>query len=69
MDFLQQLKEWFTPLLGVVSTFSIKDLLDILCVSFLIYHGIRLARQTRAEQLLKGILILVVAYGLSLIHI
>ncbi len=67
MNFLQQIKEWFTPFIGVVSTFSITDLLDILCVSFLIYHGLRLARQTRAEQLLKGILILVVAYGLSVL--
>ena len=39
------------------------DLLDILFVSLMIYGLIRLIRQTRGAQLLKGLLFLVVAYG------
>lgn len=44
---------------------SIKDLIDILIVSYIIYHIILLVRGTRAMQLLKGIFVLVVIWALS----
>jgi diadenylate cyclase len=40
----------------VFSSFRIWDFIDIAVVAFLLYHGIRLVRETRAMQLLKGIL-------------
>lgn len=51
--------------LSVIKTFSIADFVDIAVVSFIIYSLIKIMRETRAEQLVKGILILVVAYGLA----
>lgn len=51
--------------LSLMKTFSISDALDVLTVSFLIYGFIKLIRETRAEQLVKGILILLVTYALS----
>lgn len=43
----------------------IKDLIDILIVTYIIYHLILLVRGTRAIQLLKGILVLVVIWAVS----
>lgn len=55
----------FNNIISLFRTFSISDFLDIAVVSFLIYSFIKLVRETRAEQLVKGILILVVAWILS----
>ena len=50
---------------NLIKSFKVSDVLDIVVVSFIIYNLIKLVRETRAEQLVKGILILVVAYVLS----
>lgn len=42
--------------------FGINDLLDILLVTFVLYNGIKLIRETRAFQLAKGLVLLGVAY-------
>ena len=48
-------------LVSVVKNFNpIIDVLDILVISYIIYKGIQLVRETRAEQLLKGILLILV---------
>lgn len=44
---------------------TIKDIIDILIVTYIIYQLILLVRGTRAVQLLKGILVLVVIWALS----
>jgi diadenylate cyclase len=54
--------DYFT---GLTWQRSIKDIADILIVSYLIYRMILLIRGTRAVQLLKGILLLVVTWALS----
>lgn len=53
--------------IGLMKTFQIQDCIDILLVAFLIYKLIQLIRDTRAAQLVKGILIVVVIYGLVLL--
>lgn len=50
---------------ALVHKFSIFDILDILIVSYVFYRVILLIRGTRAVQLVKGILVLLVAAGLS----
>ena len=60
--------DFFNKILSVFSTFGISDALDILFVAVIIYGCIRIIRETRAMQLAKGILLLLVMY-LSLIHI
>ena len=42
-----------------------RDLLDILILAFVIYKGVKLVRETRAVQLIKGLVILLVATQLS----
>ncbi len=44
--------EWF---IGTVKTISIIDIADILMVAYLIYQAIKLVRDTRAVQLVKGL--------------
>lgn len=53
---------WITALM---LSFRATDVLDIVAVAFIIYNIIKIARETRAEQLLKGILILLIAFMLS----
>lgn len=51
--------------LVLIHKFTIFDVLDIAIVSYVFYRGILLIRGTRAVQLLKGIVILLIATGLS----
>ncbi|MCE5173511.1 diadenylate cyclase CdaA [Paenibacillus profundus] len=44
---------------------TIKDIIDILIVSFIIYKLLVLIRGTRAVQLLKGVFILVITWAIS----
>lgn len=50
---------------GLFSGFGITDVIDIAIVSFIIYNVLRFIRSTRAEQLAKGLLVIVVAAFLS----
>ena len=43
----------------------ILEILDILIVTFIIYKAIQFMRQTRAEQLMKGILVFLLAYAVA----
>ena len=49
----------------LVTYFTIFDFLDIVIVSFLVYYLIVFIRDTRAQQLMKGILVIFVAYILA----
>lgn len=62
MDYLVEL---WNKAVGLMGTFGISDVLDIVVIAFLIYSLVKLVRETRAEQLVKGILILLIAYALS----
>lgn len=44
---------------------SIKDIVDVLIVAYIIYKMIQLVRGTKAVQLLKGVFVLVITWGLS----
>ena len=53
---------FFDQIYGVIKTFSIIDLLDIAVIAYVTYVLIKLVRETRAGQLVKGILLLTVFY-------
>ena len=59
MDFITTNLNSFIVLM---KTFTVADLLDIAIMSFIIFSFIKLIRETRASQLVKGIIILLVAY-------
>lgn len=48
--------------LRIVQSITIFDVLDILMLTFLIYYLIKLMRETRAMQLLKGIFLIIVVF-------
>lgn len=50
---------------NITSSVGITDILDIVIITFLIYKLLGFIRETRAEQLAKGLLLLVVATLLS----
>lgn len=52
---------------AIMRTFQLKDAIDIFAIGFIIYYLIKLVRETRAVQLVKGIFILMVLYGFAYI--
>ncbi len=50
---------------SVIKTAELVDVLDILVLSYVVYVAIKLVRETRAGQLIKGIIILLVVYILA----
>lgn len=54
---------FFSQIKGVLGTFGVIDVVDILVVAVLLFIVIRIIRETRAWQLIKGILLLVVIYA------
>lgn len=62
MEIIQQAWELFVNL---VRQFNFYDAIDVLAVSFIIYSGIKLVRESRAEQLVKGLLLLIVVFALA----
>jgi diadenylate cyclase len=51
--------------LDVLSRFGILDVIDILIVAFVLYRFLLLIRGTRAVQLLKGVVVILVATAIS----
>ncbi len=58
----QNIIEFFSKLSNVISSFGFIDLLDIILVAFVIYQVIKFLRETRAFQLVKGLLLVLVLY-------
>lgn len=54
--------EFFTQVKGLFGTFGIIDAVDILAVTVMLYLVIKILRETRAFQLVKGLLLLVIIY-------
>lgn len=52
---------------SILNTVSVFDIIDIIILAVLIYKCVQLVRETRAEQLVKGILLMIAAYYLSLV--
>jgi diadenylate cyclase len=62
VSFINSVFQYF---LSIIVTFQFADLIDILLVAFLLYKAFQLVSETRAEQLVKGIVLLIAAYYLS----
>lgn len=60
MAAFENISDFFAKLPSI--KFSVADFLDICLVAFIIYHGIKLIRETRAMQLAKGLLLLAVGH-------
>ena len=58
-------QEIFDAFISVVSTFKPIDIIDVLILTYVIYLLLKLIRETRAGQLVKGIFFLVAGYFIS----
>lgn len=55
-------------MINIFKSFPIPGgILDIAVIAYIIYHGIRLVRETRAMQLLKGIVAIMVVYLIAIV--
>lgn len=59
------IQSWFTQFMLVMKSSDIMDLLDIIIVAFIIYKLVQIVRQTRAKQIIYGVLIIVAAWAVS----
>lgn len=59
--------DWFNDVIAVFSTIQFKDIVDILAITFIIFSLFKLVRETRAEQILKGVIVLLAVYIISTI--
>ncbi|MGN0463408.1 MAG: diadenylate cyclase CdaA, partial [Acutalibacteraceae bacterium] len=55
--------EFIKNVVSLFSSFTFFDFLDICLVAFIVYNAIKFIRQTRAFQLVKGIVLLLIVYG------
>lgn len=62
MTFLSQTGQ---TILNLARQFSLKDALDVAIMTVLLYGAIKLVRETRAGQLVKGIILLIALFMLS----
>lgn len=60
MTVFENIADFFSKIPSL--NFGITDFLDICLVTFVLYNGIKLIRETRAFQLVKGLLLLAFAY-------
>ena len=61
----EYMAEFTTNVLNFLSMVRITDVIDIIIIAFLVYQCIRFVRETRAELLVKGILILLILLQMS----
>lgn len=59
---METIKNVLYSIWGVFKTIGINDIIDIVILSYLFFHIMKLIRETRALQLAKGILLLVGSY-------
>lgn len=57
--------EIINNILSILKTIQFRDVIDILAIAILIFGLFRLVRETRAAQLLKGVILLFIVYFLS----
>lgn len=57
--------EIFNSILSIIKTIQLRDIVDILAIALLIFGLFKLIQETRAVQLLKGVIMLLIMYFLS----
>ena len=57
--------EFFSSVMSVLRTIEIRDIIDILAIALIIFGMFKLVQETRAAQLLKGVVVLFIVYLVS----
>lgn len=61
----EAIASWWEWMVSIAMNFQFKDDVDIIIVAFLIYGVVKLVRETRAGQLVKGLFLLVILFIIS----
>lgn len=61
----EAIASWWEWMVSIAMIFQFKDAVDIIIVAFLIYGVVKLVRETRAGQLVKGLFLLVILFIIS----
>lgn len=61
----EAIASWWERMVSIAMNFQFKDAVDIIIVAFLIYGVVKLVRETRAGQLVKGLFLLVILFIIS----
>ena len=61
----EAIASWWEWMVSFAMNFQFKDAVDIIIVAFLIYGVVKLVRETRAGQLVKGLFLLVILFIIS----
>ena len=61
----EAIASWWEWMVSIAMNFQFKDAVDIIIVAFLIYGVVKLVRETRAGQLVRGLFLLVVLFIIS----
>ena len=61
----EAIASWWEWMVSIAMNFQFKDAVDIIIVAFLIYGVVKLVRETRAGQLVKGLFMLVILFIIS----
>ena len=62
---LESITAWWDNLIAIAKSFQFKDAVDILIVALLMFGIIKLVRETRAGQLVKGLVLVVALFLVS----
>ncbi|MFR8594306.1 diadenylate cyclase CdaA [Hominenteromicrobium sp.] len=61
----EAIASWWEWMVSIAMNFQFKDAVDIIIVALLIYGVVKLVRETRAGQLVKGLFLLVILFIIS----
>ena len=61
----EAIASWWEWMVSIAMNFQFLDAVDIIIVAFLIYGVVKLVRETRAGQLVKGLFLLVILFIIS----
>lgn len=61
----EAIASWWEWMVSIAMNFQFKDAVDIIIIAFLIYGVVKLVRETRAGQLVKGLFLLVILFIIS----
>lgn len=60
MNFFENISDFFSKMFSLKP--GVSDFLDIIFIAFIVYNAIKLVRETRAFQLIKGLILLGIVY-------
>ncbi len=62
---MNQFLNFLNMILGIILSFRFNDLIDIILISYIIYKVVLIVRETRATQLFRGLILLIVVAFLA----